>query len=155
MNKIYTILFCCLFGASLMSNAQSADNLNYDVGDELINQSGGSNWGGPWLQRVPGSPQGDNGAIAAGGITTIDGLQTSGNHYACDHSGGDTDKRFFRPLSTAVTDDGNTYWLSFFMQNSWAPNSGSVSYVMLVDSTTLGAGGPGGQLLQIGRRFSN
>lgn len=156
MNKYFTLILslCACLGLTAVG-AQTTDDLNYPVGEELENQMGGNAWSGPWKQYRPDNEVGSNGSFMEGGITTVNGLTSSGNHFGVVHNPGDSNKRFARGLTTPITDDGNTYYLSFFMESSWGANSGSVSYVMLVDTASLAAGGPGGQLVQIGRRFSN
>ncbi|RMG66411.1 MAG: hypothetical protein D6722_15065, partial [Bacteroidetes bacterium] len=136
--------------------AQVVESFDYTDGTLLAGAgAAGDGWAGPWL-KTPNSPdiQVVSGGIASTGVPWA----TGSNRLTVSHVAGNANKRYFRKLSGSWPDaPGAVYYLSFFIDNSWPAGTGDnrVSYVMLVDSATLGDGGPGGQLAQFGRIFNS
>ncbi|WP_185154123.1 T9SS type A sorting domain-containing protein [Fulvivirga sp. M361] len=123
------------------------------AGGEGINGKGTieDGWAGPW--EVLGT--GFDHSIVNDSIINESILKaTSSNALKLDLGSGAS--RIKRPLAAHYKDNGLDYWLSFSADFSNAV-TGNVMNVMLVDnpSQTLGAGGPGGQLLRIGKMFND
>lgn len=156
MQKKLTILLCLSFLAFMSLSAQVVESFNYPSGTTLAGSgSAGNGWAGPW-KKTTNSPDVtiDTGGVASVGIP----YASSGNRLSISHAGGAANKRYFRGLTGTYPDTANgVYYLSFFIDNDWPPmtNDVRVSYIMFVDSMTLGDGGPGGQLAQFGRIFNN
>ncbi len=135
------------------TNAQSVESFDYPTGESLEGLAGGDNWGGTWT-LLKGNEQTtiDSGGISSDGV----GFNSGGTHLTTTHNAGDGGARMFRLLDNPVTDDGGTYYLSWFMENTYDDPgaNGSVHQVIIVASAAYGAGGPGGQLIRIGKLFN-
>ena len=151
------------FGASLQEvtpddlqlvPVAAAEEFAYAFGDTLNGQSGGTGFGGPWQFRS-GSSQAN---IAEKG-TDIKQFErtTSSNSLFVDHTAGSSNARFFRLLKNPVTDDGETYYLSWVMDADYdSPSTnGSVFQAMIVKSAGFAASGPGGQTVRMGKIFNS
>ncbi|MEO1054544.1 MAG: T9SS type A sorting domain-containing protein [Bacteroidota bacterium] len=103
-------------------------------------------WGGPWeLTKAPEQN------VANEQITNNNILRvTNGNTLVMDGAVGET--RLSRPLGQTYEDNGLTYWLSF-MADFENADGNDIMHVMLInnDSETMGASGPGGQFLAVGK----
>ncbi|OAV44650.1 hypothetical protein A3850_009165 [Lewinella sp. 4G2] len=116
----------------------------------LENLDGGTNWSSDWLVRK-GNDQSATSAdpIAVGSLTT-----SSAGRLDITHAGAGG-IRAVRQLPNAITDDGSTYYMSWYMNTSYEDPemNGSVAQVMITNTVALGAGGPAGQRVRMGKIF--
>ncbi|WP_420460067.1 T9SS type A sorting domain-containing protein [Neolewinella sp.] len=121
----------------------AAEPFSYELGASLIGQDGGRGWAGPWTLLT----ETGEGTIEEGGITSLPLLQaTAGpkvrfNEYL----------RAVRPLEGTYGDNGRDFWLGWWFDVDDGGNN--VAHIVLADTATYGADGPGGQLAQIGKLF--
>ena len=121
----------------------AAESFSYDVGTSLIGQEGGRGWAGPWTLLT----ETGEGTIEEGGVTSLPLLQaTAGpkvrfNEYL----------RAVRPLEGTYGDNGRDFWLGWWFDVE--DGGDNVAHIVLADTATYEADGPGGQLAQIGKLF--
>ncbi|WP_235296942.1 T9SS type A sorting domain-containing protein [Portibacter marinus] len=131
----------------------SSEPFDYEVGDTLNLLSGGRGWLDSWDTKK-GNIQT---SIKEGGLG-VESLNvlTSNNHLQIDHLAGDEGVRGIRKLEVPVTDDGDVYWMSWFMDVDFedVESNGSVFQAMLLKSAGFGAAGPGGQVVRMGKIFN-
>ncbi len=121
----------------------ATEPFSYIVGTSLIGQDGGSGWAGPWALLT----ETEEGTIEEGGIASLPLLQSTAspkvrfNEYL----------RAVRPLEGTYGDNGRDYWLGWWFDVD--DGGDNVAHIVLADTATYGAEGPGGQLAQIGKLF--
>jgi hypothetical protein len=123
------------------------ESFEYPAGADVAgNGDASGGWGGPWEQTGGVAQNVVSDSIVNNALL----FNTGGNSLLMDATLGAT--RLTRPLSQTYEDNGLTYWLSFNIDFEDAVDAGVVN-VMLInnDSETMGAGGPGGQFLGIGK----
>ncbi len=118
------------------------------AGNETIEGKGNAEngWSGPW-ELVGGVAQN----VVSDQVTNTEIFrQTTGNSLLIDATAGST--RLARPLADRYEDNGLTYWMSFFAEFNNTTDNG-VTTVMLInnDTETMGASGPNGQFVTIGK----
>ncbi|MEM9525449.1 MAG: hypothetical protein AAGA31_02515, partial [Bacteroidota bacterium] len=153
MQKLFTLLIAVLLLGAQQTVAQSVESFDYDSGATIEGLTEGTNWDGPWVV-LKGNEQSET---AAGGILVgAVGASTNSNHLLVSHNG-TGGLRAFRKLAAPVTDDGNTYYMSWFQDADYSDDApgGSVAQAMITRSAAFGAGGPGGQLVRMGKIFSS
>ena len=153
MQRLYTLLvLACLLSTGL--RAQSAEEFDYDAGSTLMGLDGGVGWLDAW-QTLKGNDQ----SATADGNITVAGYGSSGtNHLAITHNAGDAGIRAFRLLASPVTDDApGTYYMSWWQDADFDPANpgGSVAQAIITRSVAFGSGGPGGQLVRMGKIFGS
>ncbi len=119
------------------------EGFDYAAGTALEGLAGGRGWGGPWdvLTEAPGMAM-----IADGGVTSFGVLRrTAAGHAVINNA------RVVRPLNTEYGDFGRTYWVGWWTQSEGTV-TGNVANLVLA-SDAYAAGGPAGQLVQIGKGF--
>ncbi len=134
-------------GLAIAKYLPVSENFEYPAGADIAgNGEAAGGWGGPW-EQTGGVVQ----RIVSDSIVNNNLLfNTGGNSLLMDATLGAT--RLTRPLAQTYEDNGLTYWLSFNIDFEDAVDAGVVN-VMLInnDSETMGAGGPNGQFLGIGK----
>ncbi|MEL7162030.1 MAG: hypothetical protein AAFN92_14840, partial [Bacteroidota bacterium] len=153
MQKPLTFLIALLLVACQYVMAQSVESFDYDPGTTIEGLSGGTNWGGDWTV-LKGNEQS---ATAAGNISVgALGVASGTNHLAVTHAGSGG-IRAFRLLDAAIIDDGNTYYMSWFQDAEYdnPAGNGSVAQAIITRSAGFGSGGPGGQLVRMGKIFGS
>ncbi|MEO1054506.1 MAG: T9SS type A sorting domain-containing protein [Bacteroidota bacterium] len=108
-------------------------------------------WTGPW-KRLTGT---DKNIVAGGIANAINATQTGSNKLDVDFSTAGNNVRLWRGLSSSFPDNGNVYWVSFMYNGVQRDVNGNVFNVILADTTSVGASGPGGQLARLGTIFGN
>ena len=150
MQNFYSLIFLLCVTAGLP--AQVAEPFSYPTGVSLDGQNGGSGWPSGWVVRKGN----DQTMVSTGGLTDIrTGARTSDTHLSVLHRAGQGGLRAARRLPAAVTDDGSSYYLAWFQENDFdvPGTNGSVAQVILTADGAFGAGGPGGQLVRMGKLF--
>lgn len=152
MQRLYPILLTTLLLFAGQLSAQIVENFDYDVGTTLEGQAGGSGWSAAWSVRK-GNEQAE---MAAGGVVAAGvGATSTPPHLFVQHEAGMGGIRAARLLDEAITDDGNTYYLSWFQESDYETpaDNGSVAQVIIVNDLAYASGGPGGQLVRMGKIF--
>lgn len=121
----------------------ATETFDYAAGDDYIGGNGGSGWAGPWtLLSAEGS-----GEITDEGVSSFDLLKaTTAPRVELPNL-----HRAVRTLEGAYGDFGRDFWLGWWAQTE--NGAGNVAHLILADTATYAAGGPGGQLVQIGKLF--
>ncbi|MEM7572138.1 MAG: T9SS type A sorting domain-containing protein [Bacteroidota bacterium] len=121
----------------------ASEPFDYASGSDYIGQNGGSGWAGPWeLVSDTGS-----GEAVDEGLTSIPLLKLT----AAPSLEQTVLQRAVRPLEGVYGDFGRDFWLGWWARTDNGANN--VAHLILADTATYMAGGPGGQLVQIGKVF--
>ena len=129
------------------------DRFDYTAG-EVVNETtslGGKQdgWNGPWKSTI------GTASVVNDSIQNFYNIRsTGGNALELDHINTADDVRLVRGLETAYLDNGRTYWMGFWYKADLA-STGEVFQVILGDSATFGASGPGGQPIRAGINFDS
>ena len=151
MRTTITLLLLGLLLSTGPLQAQTTELFDYENGATLEGASGGDGWSAPWAVRKGN----ELGTVAQENIEAAgSGIASRSGHLYVQHTAGASGIRAARLLEEAVTDDGGTYYLSWFQHNDYADASnGSVGQVILINDVAYAAGGPGGQLVRMGKLF--
>ncbi len=144
MKKYILILF--LFATSPALSQLASEGYNYAEDTQVIGAGGGTGWSGSWTLATGADKVILPGGIQNGAINKA----TASNSLQLDFPQGGENVRMKRRLENAVSDDGNTYWLSF-MTTYGGSGAGNVMQVMLVNFDAFGASGGNGQLVRVGK----
>jgi hypothetical protein len=137
-----------LGGEILQLPGLNTDDFNgYAAGSTLNGLDGGIGWDTSWV-----TVSGDDPVITEGGLENFTLLKsTSGNRVAAEYTNTQGDSRYYRRLNAPFPDDGGTYYFSYSAQSTYTDVNRQADFFMFIDSENYGPGGPGGQLLQIGK----
>ncbi|MEL7003235.1 MAG: hypothetical protein AAFN93_10945, partial [Bacteroidota bacterium] len=101
-------------------------------------------WGGPWTNVAAGQTM-----VVVDSVANLYNFRTTRPNALQFSRTSNEEVRIERKLATAYPDNGNTYWLGYWL-DARADDTSAGVLVMLGDTATFEASGPGGQLVWSG-----